>query len=220
MTSVEPLPEAPRYWLEAKHLLPWLLVATKGLSDESRARVTEEITTHFHDALDEEMRTGLTAEIAARRAVDALGSPRAARRGFRRTYLTRYQARLARDLIEPRKVLWFLRIYLVLAAAGLQWFFPRRPVPEPYTRVGVVALMAVAVIILAIAVPRLYRRGRQRAAVALAALADGSLWLGWVFIVAGPHRSVTNRWILAAVFVFVAISYLPLLRKFDKHREA
>ena len=37
------LPEELRHWPEYKYLFAWLKVATKGLSDESRARVRQEV---------------------------------------------------------------------------------------------------------------------------------------------------------------------------------
>ena len=87
-------PEGMGHWPEYKHLFAWLQVATKSLSDESRARIREEITDHFHEAIVEGLRAGLTEDAAAQQAVEGLGNPKAARRAFGRTYLTRWQANI------------------------------------------------------------------------------------------------------------------------------
>lgn len=87
--------------LEYARVSSWLATATKGLSDESKARVHDEIIAHFHDALDEGMRAGLTEEQAVEQAVTSLGSPKAARRAFRRTHLTRHQEATLKQYGEP-----------------------------------------------------------------------------------------------------------------------
>jgi hypothetical protein len=212
-------PGRPRHWLEYKYLLAWLQVATKGLSDESRARVREEITDHFHQAVDDGLRAGLTEDRAAEQAVTSLGSPKAARRAFRRTYLTRYQAKIVRDLVEPATRVLFLYAYMVAAAAFLTVLFPRPTGPGWYIRAGMVTLIAVAAVILATAVPRLYRRGQQRAAIALGAGVSGLLWLLWgALLVGGDLSSEERRWFPLAVLAWMAVNYLPLLPKFGKQR--
>jgi len=67
-------PGRPCHWLEYKYLSRWLSIATKGLSDESKARVHDEVTVHFHDAICERMRLGLSEDIATEQAVERLGS--------------------------------------------------------------------------------------------------------------------------------------------------
>ena len=136
------LPEGPRHWHEYKYLFAWLKVATKGLSDESRARVRQEIADHFHEAIAEGMRAGLTEDRAGEQAVASLGSPKAARRAFRRTYLTRYQTKIVHDLVEPTKRILFLYAYMVSAATVLTVAFPRREEPEWLIRSGMIAFMS------------------------------------------------------------------------------
>ena len=210
-------PGRPRRWLEYKHLSRWLSVATKGLSDESKNRVHEEITTHFHDATDEGMRLGLSENIAAEQAVESLGSAPTARRAFRRTYLTRSQARTVRLLAHPPKgLLLVLAFWGALAGFAATWG-ARQSALEWYVQAGLVTLMAVALIALGTAVPRLYRGGRKHAAVALRAGTDILFWSPLLVLGGGDFAS--HRWYLLGVVVFIAAVYLPLLPKFGKERQ-
>ncbi len=213
-----------RAWPEYRYLSQWIRIATDGLSDESQRRVLEEITAHFHDAVEDGMSRGQTEEAASEEAVKNLGNPRAARRAFRRTYLTRYQDRIVRDLIAPRKIIWLLRIYLTVAAAGLVALEMRRTTAEldtAYFRAGLAVLMALAVLT-ATRVPRLFRRGRQRAAVALGAAADTTLWACWIATMElrPSDLSVGNLWLTPAAVILLAANYLPLLRKFGNRADA
>jgi hypothetical protein len=207
--------QEPRPWLRYKYLSAWLDIATWGLSDDSRARVEDEITAHFHDAIDEGVRAGLAEDLAAERAVESLGSPNAAGRAFHRTYLTRYQAVLVRSLAEPPMIARLLRVYLVVAATFLTVVFPRSSGPEWYVSAGMTAFMVIAAIVL-LRVPGLYRRGRQRAAIALGAGAEGLLWVMWLaFVVLGSNNLERQRWLLIAGFFWMVMvgNYMPLLRK-------
>ena len=69
----------------------WLTDATKGLSEESAARVRAEIEQH-HDSARE---TGDDA-------IAALGNPRAANRAYRKVLLTEREATMAPVLTQPR----------------------------------------------------------------------------------------------------------------------
>lgn len=220
-----------RHWPDYKYLFAWLQVATKGLSDESRARTREEITDHFHQAIDEGLRAGLTEDAATGQAVEGLGRPKAARRAFRRTYLTRWQANIVRSFSDAPKPatsstsLWqtnprrrlFMATILVVGVAAMTALDPRLSTAGWRSRAGVVALMLVATIVLA-AVPGLYRRGRERAAIALGASAEMTLWGGFLMLSAASFES--RRWFLLLFVIFFAAVYLPLLRKLSKYREA
>ena len=212
------LPEGLRHWPEYKYLFAWLKVATKGLSDESRARVRQEITDHFHEAMAEGMRAGLTEDRAGEQAVASLGSPKAARRAFRRIYLTRYQAKIVHDLVEPKKIILFLYAYMVLAATVLTVAFAPREGPELLIRSGMLALMAAAAIILVSTAPGLYRRGRQRAAVVLGAVASTVIWMLWMAFVGGGVGNHPR--VLLAVLLAMAVNYVPALLKIGKRPEA
>ncbi len=66
----------------------WLAVATKGLSDESAARVTEEIQEHYEESVATLVAEGYRPGGAELETLSRLGSPRRARRGYRREYTT------------------------------------------------------------------------------------------------------------------------------------
>jgi len=240
-------PGRPCHWLEYKYLSRWLSIATKGLSDESKARVHEEVTAHFHDAIDERIRAGLAEDIAAEQAVEGLGNPRRARRGFRRTYLTHWQANMVSSFVDApkprasttslttawaarqrskglrglrgdRRARLFVSGILVLAGTVGVALDPRKTTPEWFVRAGMVALMAVAAIVVATAVPSLFRRGRERAAIALGASAEFTLWGAFMMLPATNFES--RAWYLLVFVVFFAAVYLPLLRKLGECHES
>lgn len=229
-------PDRHPLWLEYAHVSSWLATATKGLSDESKARVHDEIIAHFHDALDEGMRARLTEEQAVEQAVTSLGSPKAAQRAFRRTYLTHRQAYAVHSFTDdPGGVtssisLWavnrrrrlFMAPFMVAGVAAMTALNPRLGTRQFQLCIVLVALMVAATIVLA-AVPRLFRRGRERAAIALGASAEFSLW-GALIIAPALNPSHTllgvRLSLLVAYAVATAAYYLPLLRKLSKYREA
>jgi hypothetical protein len=227
-------PGSARHWLDHKYLFAWLQVATKGLSDESRARIRQEITDHFHEAVDEGVRAGLTEDAAAEQAVEGLGSPQAARREFRRTYLTHWQANLVRSFTavpkqasmslgnawigrRRRVLLGTVMVIGVTAGTALEFLHDAREWP---LLGGLAVVMMIATVVLATAVPRLFRRGRERAAIALGASAEITLWCA--FLIAPAVRPTGSRelrlWFLAMVVVVMAATYLPLLRKLGTRR--
>jgi hypothetical protein len=227
-------PGSARHWLDHKYLFAWLQVATKGLSDESRARIRQEITDHFHEAVDEGVRAGLTEDAAAEQAVEGLGSPQAARRAFRRTYLTHWQANLVRSFTavpkqasmslgnawigrRRRVLLGTVMVIGVTAGTALEFLHDAREWP---LLGGLAVVMMIATVVLATAVPRLFRRGRERAAIALGASAEITLWCA--FLIAPAVRPTGSRelrlWFLAMVVVVMAATYLPLLRKLGTRR--
>ena len=66
----------------------WLNIASDGLCADARDRVAREVSAHFVDALQDGLANGLDAASARDHAILGLGSPRAARRAYRRTFLT------------------------------------------------------------------------------------------------------------------------------------
>lgn len=222
-------------------LLAWLQVATEGLSTDARARVRQEITDHFHQALDDGLHAGLAAHAAAQKAVEDLGSPEAARRAFRRTCLTHWQAYLLRRLIDPPKsAISSTSLFLPPALPSL-WDPNRERRARPllailltaltavataldpsvsWLNIGLLALMTVAAIALAAAVPRLVQRSRERSAVVLGATAELSLW-GAFLVAPAINRTETlepRLWIVGFFAVITAVSYLPLLHKLRERR--
>jgi hypothetical protein len=227
-------PGSSRHWLDYTYLFAWLQVATKGLSDESRARVRQEITDHFHEAIDEGVRAGLTEDASAEQAVEGLGRPQAARRAFRRTYMTHWQANLVRSFtVVPKQAstslanAWVDRrrrvlvgAVMVIGVTALTALDLRNDAREWQIRGGLVVLMMIATIVLATVVPRLFRRGRERVAIALGASAELTL-LG-AFLMAPAVRPTATLelrlWFLAVFVVVMVATYLPLLRKLGTRR--
>lgn len=199
-----------------KHLGPWLDVATAGLSDQACARVLEEIGAHFEDAVAAAMQRGLDEGEAAQRAVKALGSPRRARRRLRRTYLTRNQARIVDHLIGSPRATFLLQGMVTLFVAATILLDTRRTTVDYRLRLALVALMAVACVVRGTAVPRLFRDGRQRTAVALGGLTEFLLWTA--FVIAGSSGLTVQLWVVALFFTAIVVSYLPLAAKLEDRR--
>lgn len=70
----------------------WLRAATRGLCKRARERITVEIEAHVATAYDEALNKGADTQAATFQAVQGLGSPRAARRRFRKCHLTQWEA--------------------------------------------------------------------------------------------------------------------------------
>lgn len=219
-------------------LLEWLQRATEGLSDDARTRIREEITDHFHQALDAGRAAGLNNAAAARNAVEQLGCPEAAYRAFRRTYLSRWQGYLFHRFIEPPPRFPSSEISVILPTELTSHWDPMkrerslRPLLATALTVlaalqltisgslsalgiGFLTLMAATAVAFRFVVPGLARRGRERDAVALGTIAEVCLWACWLLAPA-LDRSPTlePRLRIAAIFAVVWIFvYLPLLAK-------
>ena len=81
----------------------WLADATRGLSDEVRAVVQDELTAHYEDAVAEYVGKGETAVSAHQLALKALGDSRETRQGLRDTHLAgrRYKTAVVAGLVLP-----------------------------------------------------------------------------------------------------------------------
>ncbi|NKB88546.1 MAG: hypothetical protein GKS06_10025 [Acidobacteria bacterium] len=212
--------------LTAQYLDVWLIKATKGLVRESYDRVREEIVDHFNEALDTGVDSGLSPDAAAQRAVDALGPPRAARRQFRRTYLTKTQAGLVRSfaaLPDREKPGWIrqhsrlvlgIALTLITSIAVLV-----DPGPGRSQSFGLicVAVMALGAIALSLA-PRVFRSGRERTAVVLGSSAEAAVWGG--YLLAFSQGSSPHSWLLALLLVVLAVTVAPVLSKLPRHAPA
>ena len=196
---------------EFEVLSAWLDVATKGLSDRSKARVREEISAHFHDAVEQDKLTGVSEGVAAKHAIESLGSPKAARRALRRTYLTRHQESMLRQYGEPS---WFVSIGFGFLSMVLIWqtviISPRWT--EPGWRLRIIAAigMVLALSILALINPRIYRRGAHRTAFVTGASANFLWWSCVAIAITG--RFVAVLWLFALVPLVIRF-YAPLVRK-------
>ncbi len=72
----------------------WLAAATRGLCEEARERISEEIRTHVADTRVTLRTDGVIPEEASRIALQRLGSPRRARRTYKRQYLRKSEVAL------------------------------------------------------------------------------------------------------------------------------
>lgn len=77
----------------------WLDEATRGIGTLGKTRIRSEVGAHFREAYDACLAEGVAAEIAERKAVEALGDARKARGGFRRVYLTVGEEKHLRTLV-------------------------------------------------------------------------------------------------------------------------
>ncbi len=73
----------------------WLATATRGLCDDAKERITEEVTAHYVDTLRAEIAKGEDAYEAVLVAERSLGNARAAHRQFRWRHLTKHESMLA-----------------------------------------------------------------------------------------------------------------------------
>ena len=210
-----------RRMLVRRHLDAWMIAATKGLADESYERVREEIVDHFHEALDAGVASGLPPEAAARQAIDALGSARRARRQFRRTYLTTSQAKtvgsfsgVARSPREGshRARLW-LALLLIATTAAFNVYDAQAGGPS---LVGLLCLTAMIAGLGGLGTtPRIFRSGRERAAVAIGALSEFAIWSG--YLVSGSHDRPWVAAFVLALAAIMALGVLPVLPKLPRN---
>jgi hypothetical protein len=63
----------------------WANIATRRLASWEKARIKNEIEAHVEDAVAEAVADGMDEKAARKRAVDALGSPRAANKEYRKS---------------------------------------------------------------------------------------------------------------------------------------
>ncbi|NKB88544.1 MAG: hypothetical protein GKS06_10015 [Acidobacteria bacterium] len=209
-------PGAERRRLEHEALDPWLVSATRGLTDESYDRVRTEVTDHFHEALDAASAAGVEPNVAAHEVVAALGSARAARRQFRRTYLTTSDDQLIRSFVQPTPAIrWGIvnrfsvgpRLATVAACFLLMNV---GQMPPPHLAWHWTALVphllatAVGVMFLAVA-PGYFRRGRQRAALAVGGVGELIIWSAY-FAAFGRHALGWLMAVLAATLCFLALT--------------
>jgi len=84
-------------------LTHWLDAATRGLPNESRRWIREELQGHYEDAVQEHLDGGVSLEEAQRAALTELGSAQAIRRDLGETHLAerRYRFAAASCLIFP-----------------------------------------------------------------------------------------------------------------------
>lgn len=187
---------------EYRYLSTWLTKATRGLADESRARVREEITEHFRDALEDGVARGLSEAAAAEQAVENLGSPRKARRAFLRTYLTESDARELRYLMKPPTgmragLIFYLSATWFLATIGALVGRPRWQAQLALTVIATVG----ATVILGVTPRRLRARGQTTAAIATANAGRCLLFIPALFV--GTYDRFD--WAIAAGWILIGL---------------
>ncbi len=75
----------------------WLTRATRQLSSDSAAQVRTEIAQHYESAREAAIVAGATNDEADRKAIAALGDPKAANCQYRRVLITKSEARVLRS---------------------------------------------------------------------------------------------------------------------------
>ncbi|NKB88543.1 MAG: hypothetical protein GKS06_10010 [Acidobacteria bacterium] len=215
------LPDAQRRVLERWYLDAWLIAATRGLAQESYDRVRKEIADHFHQGLDDGVARGLEPADAAEAAIEGLGPARAARRSFRRTYLTTTQANLIRSFSghgspDDSFGWWRRRSRIVLAfciSAITVLLALSTPSTERLQGVDLLLICATCLGALAISfVPRIFRSGRAREAILLGVVAEAFVWGGYLFTVVDENRAFATG-SLAVLLIAFAVGVVPIFRK-------
>lgn len=200
---------------EDGYLSPWLSIATRGLSDESTARVREEITAHFLDAVDGGRRAGLSEDAAGKWAIESLGDPTTARRAFRRTYLSKRQQAVLDQYGKPSRV---VSAGFVLLTSIVIWqsvlIEPRWSEPEWPLRIAAALGMAASLVVLTLLNPRMYRRGSHRKAF-VAGIVANLLW--WSCLLIAVTGQITAAWWLPLAAAATIAYNTPLVRKLRNH---
>lgn len=98
----------------------WLVVARRGLCKEAQQRVSEEVTDHFEQAIEESVGKGISPEEAETQALISLGCPRQANREYRRSCLTRWQKSNIDQFVLLRKS-WLLLALLISICIFRSW---------------------------------------------------------------------------------------------------
>ena len=70
------------------NLRSWVGVAAKGICEEDKERIREEISAHYDDAFNDALRRGLTKVEAHFASMESLGDCQKAAKVFRKSYLT------------------------------------------------------------------------------------------------------------------------------------
>ncbi len=110
----------------------WLQDATQDLCDDAAQRITAEVTAHYWDALAGYLSRGFPERAARRYALACLGDADAARKGFQKTYLVKWQERYLSYLAHvPEKsaanaLEWFVHCALLSFSFSLLDYFPNR----------------------------------------------------------------------------------------------
>jgi len=185
----------------------WLGVATKGICQEGKERIREEISAHYLDALHEGLQQGLPKIEAHIKAMESLGDPRKAAKGFRRNYLTEKEAKWAEGVKRPQ---WgsFWGILALTSFCGVN--FGVRAFDNSLAMLSLVAFAAYLTLyawVMLRVVPRAARSGQFRTYHRLHSLVMLPYPLFWVLAAQttgqiSPHRALLAN-VLGLLFVMI-----------------
>lgn len=194
-------------WKHADTIEQWVRKATRGLCQEARERIADEIREHYTQALQAALTAGAGHQEAARRALETLGSPRKARAGFLKTNLSVRQAWLLNQMTTWGG--WKRRLYLFfLYLAGLCMMGPGRLHMEHHEAhfvfIGVSCILFLGMLLLASGCLALQRRGYIRLGISIG-------WTGYIVGAAVPLMVGAALWGREASFGLAWLIVIALL---------
>lgn len=186
----------------------WIEEATKGLCDEAQRRIRAEIVNHYAEVLGGLRAAGAAEDNARQEALDGLGDPRAAHRGFRRTYLTAGEAGLLESLGSPGKIGFAITALLILVILVIGFRHSNEPL---LLVVGIPILLMVLLWRLHL-LPGLLQESGGRAALVLHALMAAAVYsqIGWRAVFAAEDDPSRLPWFgfVFGTFFLVAMAML------------
>jgi len=96
----------------------WLEFATKGICQEGKERIRDEISAHYEDSLHDALQQGVTQIAAHIAAMESLGDPNKAAKGFRRSYLTEKEAEWLGQAKAPMSGRFSVGVYWFVLYCG------------------------------------------------------------------------------------------------------
>ena len=88
----------------AQNLSEWLHIATKKLAPAAKDRICADITSHYDEAVEEHIQSGLPMCAAQAAALAGLGDATTAARRFRQTHLTESEFRVVTTMSKPNRL--------------------------------------------------------------------------------------------------------------------
>ena len=205
--------------LRCYSLNAWLDIATKGICQEGKERIQGEVSCHYEDALHDSLQQGVTQIQAHIAAMESLGDPRKAAKGFRRSYLTEKEAEWLEHAKDPMS--WRFRV-------GVYWFvlycgfgLGLRAVDDVRALLGFVGFASSIVLyvwVMRRVAPRAARSGRFRVYYLLRCLVMLPLPMSAVLTMQFyGHLSARHAMLAdACVLIFLALPFLLGSGKIDR----
>jgi hypothetical protein len=205
-----------------EELLFWIRTATHGLCAIAKERIAREVQAHYEAALDDYVAKGETPWQAHRRALDGLGDPEAACRGFERTYLTAKEDRIFRSIVAPlsgrRQVVTIvIEVCLILSLCAVSTYVGFRNTRPLLEFAGV---WSVYLLIETFFIPYLFRRGYVRRAI-IWQMVLVPLWtvIGLCMMWKADMSSSFWLFFMLTVFCSHARPFLPILQKIERAQQ-